>query len=165
MCKSRAFGHKAASGLFVKKVLTTCSLLVKKPLTTGGLLAFVGGTLVKELLATIGLPALSSGFLVKMALAGCRLEAMALLLPLFVHGLFPVPVGGLLVSATYSKHLPSQWRRWEQPRSLLVFAQGATGPIVWGVADPVNNPGGSARRRLHPFVLQPVGGIMEGVQG
>jgi hypothetical protein len=54
-CKSSAFGHKAMSSLLVKKVLTACSLLVKKPLT--------------------------SSFLVKMALAGCRLEAMVLVLP------------------------------------------------------------------------------------
>ncbi len=50
-CKSSAFGHKAMSSLLVEKVLMTCSLLVKKPLTTGGLLEFVGGTLVKMALA------------------------------------------------------------------------------------------------------------------
>jgi hypothetical protein len=69
-CKSSAFGHKATSSLLVKKALMMCSLLVKKPLTTDSLLAFVGGTLVKESLAMIGLLALTSGFLVKMALAG-----------------------------------------------------------------------------------------------
>ncbi len=57
----------------VEKALTMCSLLVEKPLTTGGLLAFVGCTLVKELLAMIGLLALMSGFLVEMALVGRRL--------------------------------------------------------------------------------------------
>jgi hypothetical protein len=50
-----------------------CSLLIKKPLTTGGLLEFVGSTLVKELLAMIGLLVLTSGFLVEMALVGRRL--------------------------------------------------------------------------------------------
>ncbi len=64
-----------------------CSLLVKKPLMTGGLLAFEGGTLVEESLAMIGLLALMSSFLVEMALAGRRLEAMALILPQFVHAL------------------------------------------------------------------------------
>ncbi len=113
MCKSSAFIHKATSGLFVKKVLTTCSLLVEKPLTTGGLLAFIGGTLGKESLVTIGLLALTSGFLVEMALAGRRLEAMALVLPQFVHSSFPVLVGGLLASAASGKNLPSQWRRRE----------------------------------------------------
>ena len=49
------------------------SLLVEKPLTTGGLLAFVGSTLVEELLALIGLLALTSSFLVEMALVGRRL--------------------------------------------------------------------------------------------
>ncbi len=90
MCESRAFGHKATSGLFVEKALTTCSLFVKKPLTMGSLLAFVGGTLIEELLATIGLLALTSSFLVKIALAGCCLEAMALVLP---HGVdCPLPM-------------------------------------------------------------------------
>jgi hypothetical protein len=88
-----------------------CSILVKKPLTTGDLLAFVGGMLVKESLATIGLLALMSGFLVKMALAGRRLEAMVLVLPQFVHSLFPVLVGGLLTSTAFGKNPPSQWRR------------------------------------------------------
>ncbi len=92
-CKSSAFGHKAMSSLLAEKALTTCSLLVKKPLTTDGLLAFVGSTLVKELLATIGLLALTSGFLVKMALAGCRLEAMALVLPQVLDCPLPILVG------------------------------------------------------------------------
>jgi hypothetical protein len=73
LCKSSAFGHKATSSKLVEKALMTCSLLVEKPLTTGGLLAFVGSTLVGELLAMIGLLALTSGFLVKMALVGRRL--------------------------------------------------------------------------------------------
>jgi hypothetical protein len=81
--KSSAFGHKATSSLLVEKALKTCSLLVKKPLTTDGLLAFVGSTLVKELLATIGL----------LALTGCRLEAMALVLPLVIDCPLPILVG------------------------------------------------------------------------
>ncbi len=46
-CKNSAFGHEATSGLFFEKVLTMCSLLVEKPLMTGGLLAFIGSMLVK----------------------------------------------------------------------------------------------------------------------
>ncbi len=67
------FGHEATSSKLGKMALTMRSLLVKKPLTTGGLLAFVGSTLVEELLAMIGLLALTSGFLVEMALVGRRL--------------------------------------------------------------------------------------------
>ncbi len=73
LCKSSTFGHEATSSKLVKKALTTCSLLVKKPLMTGGLLAFVGSTIVEELLAMIGLLALTSGFLVEMVLVGRRL--------------------------------------------------------------------------------------------
>jgi hypothetical protein len=92
-CKSSAFGHKATSSLLVEKALMTCSLLIKKPLTTDGLLAFVGSMLVKESLAMIGLLALMSGFLVKMELAGCHLEAMVLILPQVVDCPLPIPVG------------------------------------------------------------------------
>ncbi len=92
-CKSSTFGHKATSGLVVEKVSTTCSLLVEKPLMTGGLLVFVGGMLFNELLATIGFLALTSGFLVKMALAGGRLEEMALVLPQSVDCPLPILVG------------------------------------------------------------------------
>jgi hypothetical protein len=73
MCIQKAF---AASSLLVKKPLTTGSLLafvggllVKESLTTGGLLAFFGSTLVKESLATIGLLAFVGGTLIKEALA------------------------------------------------------------------------------------------------
>jgi hypothetical protein len=101
------------SGLFVEKALTTCSLLIDKPLTMGSLLAFIGGTLVKESLAMIGLLALTSGFLIKMALACHRLEAMALILPQFIHSSFPVLVGSLLASVASGKNPPSQRRRRE----------------------------------------------------
>jgi hypothetical protein len=81
------------SSLLAEKALTTCSLLVKRPLTTDGLLVFIGGTFVKELLATIGLLALTSGFLVKIAVAGCRLEAMVLVLPQVIDCPLSIPVG------------------------------------------------------------------------
>ncbi len=83
-----------------------CSFLIEKLLTTGGLLAFVGGTLVKELLATIGLLALMSGFLVKMALAGCRLEEMALVLPQFVDRPLPNLVGAFCAGTSPKKNGP-----------------------------------------------------------
>ncbi len=99
-----------------------CSLLVKKPLTTGGLLAFVGGTLVKEPLATICLLALTSGFLVKMVLAGCRLEAVALVLLQFVDHPLPILVDAFRVGASPKKYGPPGqfWR--QQAGGLLVFA-------------------------------------------
>jgi hypothetical protein len=81
--KSSAFGYKATSSLLVEKALKTCSLLVKKPSATDGLLAFVGGMLVKESLATIGL----------LALTGCHLEAMALVLPQVLNCPLPILVG------------------------------------------------------------------------
>ncbi len=48
-----------------------------------------------HLVAIIGLMAVMSGALVKEAVEGLCLLAMALVHPQFVHGLFPVPVGGL----------------------------------------------------------------------
>jgi hypothetical protein len=100
LCKSSTFGHKATSSLVVEKAPMRCSLLIKNPLTTGGLLAFVGGTLVKESLATISLQALTSGFLVKMALTGRHLEAMALVLPQLVDCPLPIPVGAFHAGAS-----------------------------------------------------------------
>jgi hypothetical protein len=99
-CKSSVFGHKATSSLLVEKALMTCSLLVEKPLTTDGLLSFIGSTLVKESLVTIDLLALTSGFLVEMALAGCRLEAMALVLPQGVDRPLPILVGAFCAGAS-----------------------------------------------------------------
>ncbi len=71
----------ATSGLLVEDALATHSLLACKgslkalsgasSLLVGSLLAFVGGTLVKK------------------AFAGCRLEAVALVLPQFVDRLLP----------------------------------------------------------------------------
>jgi hypothetical protein len=121
----------------------TCSLLVKKPLMTGGLLAFMGSMLVKK------------------TLAGCRLEVVVLMLPQFVERPLPILVDAFRVGTSPQKNRPPGqfWR--QQAGSLLVFAQGATDPIVWGVADPV----GSARRRLCSFILQPPRRIGEGGQG
>ena len=82
-------------------------------LPAGSLLAFVGGTLIEEALAVSSLLFFVSSLLVEMALAGHCLEAMVLVLPQFVHSLFPVLVGGLLAGVASSKNSPSQWRRQE----------------------------------------------------
>ena len=102
------------SSLLVEKALRTCSLLVKKPLTTDGLLAFVGSTLVKELLATIGL----------LALTGCCLEAMALILPQVVDCPLPILVGAFRTGASPKKDGPPGqfWRQQVGLRKVLVGA-------------------------------------------
>ncbi len=154
MCKSSAFGHKATSGLFVKKALTTCSLLVEKPLTTGGLLAFVGSMLVKESLATIGLLALTSVFLVEMALAGCCLEAVALVLLQFVNRPLPILVGTFCTGASPKKNGPPGhfWR--QQASGLLVFAKCSLEPFL--VAKGMTNIGRGIEFLI--IVEHPVGG-------
>ncbi len=119
-----------------------------------GLLVFVGGTLVKELLATIGLlvfigstfvkKALSGassllaggllafvgGMLVKKALAGCRLEAVALVLPQFLDHPLPILVGTFRAGASPKKNGPSKrfWR--QQAGGLLVFAKCLLEPFL-----------------------------------
>jgi hypothetical protein len=130
------------SSLLVEKALTTCSLLVRKPLMMDSLLAFVGGTLVKELLATIGLLAFVGGTLVKeslamsclllfassllinMALAGRRLEAVALVLPQGVNRPLPILVGVFCTGAISKKDGPPGWVRRQYTSSLFVFAKG-----------------------------------------
>jgi hypothetical protein len=164
------------SSLLVEKALRTCSLLVKKPLTTDGLLAFVGSTLVKELLATIGLLALTSGFLVKMALAGCHLEAMALVFPQGVDRSLPIQVGAFCVGASPKKYGPPGWVRRQYPSSLFIFAKGSLKPffvtkgttnIGRGIEFLINvkHPVGGGWGRLRPLVLQPRQRIGEGGRG
>jgi hypothetical protein len=83
---------------------------------------------------------------------------MALVLPQFVDHPLPILVGAFRVGASPKKYGPPGqfWR--QQAGGLLVFAQGAINPILWGVADPV----GSAWGRLQPLVLQPRQRIGEG---
>ncbi len=138
LCKSSAFGHKATSSLFVEKALTTCSLLADS------LLVSVGGTLVKEALAVSGLLFVVSSLLVEMALVGRHLKATALVLPKGIDCPLPILVGVFREGASPMKNGPPVWFWWQQPGSLLVFAQGGTDPIVWGIAYPVR----SAWRRL-----------------
>jgi hypothetical protein len=127
-----------ASSLLLEMALTMCSLLASS------LLVFVGGMLVEEALAVSSLLFVASSLLVKIALAGRRLEATALVLPKGVDCPLPILVGLFRKGASPVKNGPPGWFWWQQPGSLLVFTQGATNPIIWGVADPV----GSARRRL-----------------
>ncbi len=135
-------------GTCVQKALATSSLLVKKPLTTGGLLAFVGGSLIEESLATIGLMAFvgsmlveealamsclllfASSLLVNMALAGRRLEAVALVLLQGVDRPFPILVGAFCGGASPKKDGPPGqfWR--QQAGGLLVFAKCLLEPFL-----------------------------------
>ncbi len=155
-----------------------------------GLLAFVGGTLVKELLATIGLLAfigttfvkkalsgtssllaggllaLVGGTLVKKALAGCRLEAVALVLPQFVGRPLPILVGTFRAGASPKKNGPPGqfWR--QQAGGLLVFAKCLLEPFLVAKGTTnigreieflkiIEHPVGGAWGRLQPLVLQP----------
>jgi hypothetical protein len=125
-----------------------CSLLVKKPLTTGGLLVFVGSRLVKK------------------ALAGCRLKVVALVLPQVVDHPLPILVGAFRAGASPKKN-GSPGRFWRQQASgLLVFAKCSLKPflIPKGTTNIsrgiefliiVKHPVGGAWGRLRPLVLQP----------
>jgi hypothetical protein len=138
------------SSLLVKKALTTCSLLVKKQLM--------------------------SGFLVKMALAGCRLEAMALILPQVVDPPLLSPVGVFHEGASPKKNGPPRWARRQYLSSLFVFAKGLLMPffVTKGTTNIgqgiefliiVKHPVGGEWGRLQPLVLQPRQRIREGGQG
>jgi hypothetical protein len=83
-----AYDKEALGGMLVKEALS--GALVKKVLGTSSLLFFVSSTLVEK------------------ALVGLCLLVMAHVLPQFVNGPFPVPVGGLLGSATSGKNPPPQ---------------------------------------------------------
>ncbi len=76
-------------GVCVDKALATSSLLVKKLLMMGGLLAFIGGTLVEESLPMIGLLAVVSSAFVDEALVGLCLVAGIFFHPQGVPGTLP----------------------------------------------------------------------------
>jgi hypothetical protein len=158
------------SGLLVDKALTMCSLLV------GSLLAFVGGTLFEEALAMSGLLLFASSLLIDKALAGCRLEAVALVLPQFVDRPLSILVGMFREGASLKKNGPPRqfWR--QQAGGLLVFAKCSLEPFL--VANGmtiigrgiecliiIKHPVGCAWGRLQPLVLQPPGRIGEGERG
>ncbi len=63
------------------------------------------------------------GTLVKKALAGCRLEAVALVLPQFVGPPHPILVGAFREGASPKKNGPPGWVWRQYPSSLFVFAK------------------------------------------
>jgi hypothetical protein len=86
--------------------------LVKKLLATIGLLVFFGSTFVKKALSGTssllagGLLIFVGGTIVKKALAGCRLEAVALVLPQFVDRPLPILVGAFRGGTSPKKNGP-----------------------------------------------------------
>jgi hypothetical protein len=92
--------------------LATSSLLVEDALATHSLLAFEGSLFVKKALSSAssllagGLLAFVGGTLVKKALAGCRLEAVALVLPQFVDCPLPILVGVFRTDVSPKKNGP-----------------------------------------------------------
>ncbi len=157
----------------------TSGLLIEDALATHSLLAFKGSSFIKK--ALIGMSSLLAGSLlafvgstlIKKVLAGCRLEAVALVLPQFVNRPLPILVGMFHAGASPKKNGPPRqfWR--QQAGSLLVFskcslepfliAKGATN-IGWGIEflKIVEHPVGGTWGRLRPLVLQPRRRIGEG---
>jgi hypothetical protein len=138
------------------------SAFFKKALVKSGFLTFVRGTLVKKTLggmlvektlATSSLLSLTSSFLDKKALAGCRMVMLVLVLPQFIHDPLPVLVGSFCAGTTPGKNRSPQWRWWQKPRSLVVFAPGAIQLIVIVMGTSV------------PFAVHPVGGTHAGEVG
>ncbi len=134
----------------ISKALSGASSLL-----VGGLLAFVGGMLSKK------------------ALAGCRLEAVALVLPQFINRPLSILVGAFCAGASPKKDGPPGrfWR--QQAGGLLVFAKCSLDPflVAKGMTNIgrgiefliiVKHPVGGAWGRLRPLVLQPPGRIGEG---
>jgi hypothetical protein len=70
----------------------------------------LGSTLVDRLLATSSTLLLTSGFLIKKALAGCRLVALAVVLPQFVYAPLSGLVGSFCAGVTPPKNWSPQWR-------------------------------------------------------
>ncbi len=66
----------------------------------------------------------ASSLLINMALAGCRLEAVALVLPQGVNRSLPILVGAFRTGASPKKNGPPGWVRRQYPSSLFVFAKG-----------------------------------------
>jgi hypothetical protein len=116
--------------------LATSGLLVEDALATHSLLAFEGSSFVKKALSGAssllagGLLAFVGSKLVKQALAGCHLEAVALVLPQFVHRSLPILVGAFGAGASPKKNGPPRqfWR--QQAGGLLVFAKCSLEPFL-----------------------------------
>jgi hypothetical protein len=111
--------------LCVGSALATCGLLVEDALATHSLLAFKGSSFVKKALSGAsglladGLLAFVGGTLVKKALVGCRLEAVALVLPQFVNRPLPILIGAFYASVSLRKNGPPRqfWRQWSHSSS------------------------------------------------
>jgi hypothetical protein len=165
--------------LCMGSALVTSGLLVEDVLATHSLLAFKGSSFVKKALSSMS-SLLTGGFLaflgdtlVKKALAGCRLEAVALVLPQFMDRPLPILVGAFRVGASPKKNGPPRqfWR--QQAGGLLAFVKCSLEPflIAKGTTNIgrgieflkiVQHPVGGAWGRLQPLVLQPPGRIGEG---
>jgi hypothetical protein len=156
----------------VGSALATSSLLVEDALATHSLLALKGSLFVKKALSSAssllagGLLVFVGGTLVKKGLAGCRLEAVALMLPQFVNRPLPILVGMFRGGASPKKNGPPRqfWR--QQAGGLLVFMKCLLEPFLvanrttnigWGIEflKIVEHPVGGAWGRLRPLVLQP----------
>jgi hypothetical protein len=162
--------------------LATSSILNEDALATHSLLAFKGSSFVKKALSGTssllagGLLAFVGGTLVKTVLAGCRLEAVALVLPQFVNLPLPILVGAFRAGASLKKN-GSPWQFWrQQAGGLLVFEKCLLEPFLVTkgttnigrgieVLKVVEHPVGGAWGRLRPLVLQPRQRMGEGGLG
>ncbi len=146
--------------LCVGIALATSSLLVEDALAMHSLLAFEGSLFVKKALSGMSsllagsLLAFVGGTLVKKALVGCRLEAVALVLPQFINRPLPILVGAFCMGASPKKNgSPRQFWR-QQAGGLLVFAKCSLEPFL--VAKRATNIGRGIE--FLKIVEHPVGG-------
>ncbi len=90
---------------------------------------------------------------------GCRLEAVALVLPQFVDHPLPILLGAFHEGASPKKNGPPGWVRRQYPSSLFVFAKGSLMPffVTKGTTNIgrgivfliiIEHPGGGAWGRL-----------------
>ena len=118
------------------------------------LLAGTGDLLDEELLA--------AGSLLVACVSGVLLKyRLVLVLPQYINGPLPNPVGMVCASASTMKNGPSTWPRRQHFGSLLVFVNGSLMPAFFvmgrGVVAfvVVKQPLRGAWGRLRPFKLQP----------
>jgi hypothetical protein len=104
----------------VGSALATCSLLIEDALATHSLLAFEGSSFIKMALSGTSsllagnLLAFMGGTLVKKALVGCRLEAVALMLPQFVDRPLQILVGAFHMGMSPKKNGPPNFGAADQ---------------------------------------------------
>jgi hypothetical protein len=122
--------------------------------------------LIEEAFVVSSLLFFASSLLINMVLSGCRLEAVALVLPQFVDRPLPILVGTFRAGASPEKDGPPRqfWR--QQASSLLVFTKCLLEPFLIAKGTTsigrgieflkiVKYPVGGTWGRLQPFVLQP----------